>query len=129
MPPAKLFIAALLFFSLCTVSLSGQSLSSAPVKPLFASLERQENDGQELHQAFFSDREKDLYFVDFEKISVNLQNVVVRSSDGAVVLEENVFDLPVDAIYELDFSRYAPGVYQVELRAFTEVIRQKIKVD
>ena len=82
-----------------------------------------------MHQAFFSDREKDLYFVDFEKISVNLQNVVVRSSDGAVVLEENVFDLPVDAIYELDFSRYAPGVYQVELRAFTEVIRQKIKVD
>lgn len=74
----------------------------------------------------YADEENKLYYIDFENLKVNLSDVVVKNANGEVLLKDNVFDLPVNTIYELDFSKYQPGTYEIELRSFTNIIRKKI---
>ncbi len=74
----------------------------------------------------YADEENKLYYIDFENLKVNLSDIVVKNANGEVLLKDNVFDLPVNTIYELDFSAYRPGIYEIELRSFTNVIRKKL---
>ncbi len=76
----------------------------------------------------YADEENKLYYIDFELLSVNVSDIVVKDSSGKVLIQEKVFDLPVNTIYELDFSAYAPGNYMIELRSFTDVIRKQIRI-
>ncbi|WP_425421009.1 hypothetical protein [Phaeodactylibacter xiamenensis] len=78
--------------------------------------------------SLYSDEENNLYYVDFATLSVNLNDIVVTRDDGEVVLREQVFDLPVDTIYEIDFNQYGGGNYTIELRSFTDVIRRKVSI-
>lgn len=78
--------------------------------------------------SFFADEESNVFYIDFETLKVNLSEVVVNNQNGEVVLKEDVFDLPVNTIYELDCSSLASGTYEVELRSFTGVIRKTISV-
>ena len=59
--------------------------------------------------SFFYDEENEIYYIDFETISVNLTAVKVVSSTGKEVISDNVEDLPVNTIYELDCSNLAKG--------------------
>ena len=81
---------------------------------------------QDAGDAIYADAENDLYFVDFESLSVILDNIVITNESGKVVLEKKVFDLPVDTIYELDLSEYANGRYNIDLRSFTGTLRKEI---
>jgi hypothetical protein len=74
----------------------------------------------------YADAENQLYYIDFEKLRVNLNAVVLRDEQGNMVLEDEVFDLPVNTIYELDFSKLPAGKYFLELRSFSGVIRETI---
>lgn len=76
----------------------------------------------------YADEENKLYYIDFENLKVNLSDIVVKNANGEVILKDNVFDLPVNTIYELDFSTYKPGAYEIELRSFTNVIRKKLEL-
>jgi len=76
----------------------------------------------------FADEENQLYYIDFETLTFNVSDVIVKNEAGEVLLQDNVFDLPVDTIYELDFSNYQPGKYAIELRTFTEVVRKTVQV-
>jgi len=78
--------------------------------------------------SLFADEENQLYYVDFATLSVNLNDIVVTRQDGEVVLRDDLFNLPVDTIYEIDFSQYGQGSYTIELRSFTEVIRREIEI-
>ncbi len=78
--------------------------------------------------SFYSDEENKLFYIDFENISSNLSDIVVKDSDGKVLFKEDVFDLPVNTIYELDFSDYSPGDYEIELRSFTNVMRKTVTI-
>ncbi len=78
--------------------------------------------------SLYADEENNLYYVDFATLSVNLNDIVVTRDDGEVVLREQVFDLPVDTIYEIDFNQYGAGNYMIELRSFTDVIRRKVSI-
>ncbi len=78
--------------------------------------------------SFYVDEENQLYFIDFEKITVNLSNVVVRNDQGEVIVNDDVLDLPVNTIYEIDFSQYGAGDYQIELRSFTGMIRKEVSI-
>jgi len=75
---------------------------------------------------FFADQESKTIFIDFEKLNVNLSNIVVKDILGGVVFKAEVSELPVDAIYELDMSRMSPGTYEIELRSYTGVIRKTV---
>ncbi len=81
---------------------------------------------QEAGNSVYADVENDLYFIDFESLSVNLNDIVVTDANGAIVLEEKVFDLPVNTIYELDLSKYQNGKYHIELRSYTATIRKEV---
>ncbi|MCP3927983.1 MAG: hypothetical protein GY705_02645 [Bacteroidetes bacterium] len=79
--------------------------------------------------SFYIDEENDLYYIDFETVSVNLSHIVVKNAEGDVLLRDDVFDLPVNTIYELDLSEYMNGNYDIELQSFTSIIQRKIVIE
>ncbi len=76
----------------------------------------------------FADAENKLFYIDFETLNVNISDVLVRNEKGDLVWKDNVFNLPVNTIYELDFSRFQAGTYEIELRTFTGAIRKKVSL-
>lgn len=76
----------------------------------------------------FADEENKLFYIDFETLKVNVRDVLVKDEQGDLVWKDNVFNLPVNTIYELDFSRFQAGTYEIELRTFTGVIRKKVEI-
>jgi len=79
--------------------------------------------------SIFSDDENQTYFIDFEKINVNLSEIAVTNKRGEVIFKDEVYDLPVNSIYELDTSEFGSGDYVVELRTYTGVIKKDISVN
>ena len=78
--------------------------------------------------SFYSNDEARTYFIDFEKINVNLSDVIVKDEHGEILIKDNVYQLPVDTIYEVDFSPFGAGIYSIELRTFTGTIEQQINI-
>ncbi|MEM6963770.1 MAG: hypothetical protein AAF573_03325 [Bacteroidota bacterium] len=78
--------------------------------------------------SFYADEDNHTFYVDFEKINVNLSDVVIKDAEGMIVFKEDVLDLPVNAIYELDFAPFGAGDYVVELRSYTQVIKKEIAI-
>lgn len=76
----------------------------------------------------FADDENKIYYVDFESLNITLADIVVKNASGSIILKDDVFDLPVDTIYEIDLSDQKKGTYKIELRSFTSVIRKSIQV-
>ena len=76
--------------------------------------------------SIYADMDSRTYFIDFEQLAVNVNEVLVIDAEGNVVWQEEVYDLPVNSIYELDFSAYKSGQYTIELQAFTGVIRKQV---
>lgn len=76
----------------------------------------------------YADEENKLYYVDFESLSINISDIVVKRQDGEIVLQEEVFDLPVNTIYEIDFNQFGDGTYDIELRSFTQVLSRTVTI-
>ena len=79
--------------------------------------------------SFYADEDNRTFYIDFEKINVNLSDIVIKNSDGEIVFNEDVLELPVNAIYELNFEDYGKGDFVVELRSFTKIIRKNITIN
>jgi hypothetical protein len=77
--------------------------------------------------SIYADQESHTYFIDFEQLAINVNKVMVKSTNGELMWQEDVFDLPVNSIYELDFSNFSAGEYYIELEAFTGVIRKVVQ--
>lgn len=78
--------------------------------------------------AFYLDEENKVYYIDFESISVNLNDIKVVDQTGKVVKSDKLWDLPVNTIYELNVKDLEPGNYKVELRTYTGLIEKEIIV-
>lgn len=78
--------------------------------------------------SLYADEENKVYYIDFESLKVNLSDIIVKNENGQVLLKDDVFELPVNTIYELDFSQYGSGDYSIELRSFTGIIRKTISI-
>ena len=78
--------------------------------------------------SLYADEENRIYYIDFEKLTFNLSDIIVKNDDGEVIFKEDVFDLPVNTIYELDYADFKSGEYQLELRSFTGIIRKTISI-
>lgn len=74
--------------------------------------------------SFFKDDSSNYFYIDFESIDINLNEIVVKDDKGNIILEEEVNKLPVDTIFELDCSQYQHGKYVVELHSYTAVLRK-----
>ncbi len=80
--------------------------------------------------SFYEDEENKLFLIDFETIRHNIQDIVVlNKANDEVIWEESVFDLPVNSIYELDYSSYPKGKYQLELRSINGVLKKHIEIE
>jgi len=78
--------------------------------------------------SIFHNQEDNLFYVDLAAIEANLSDIKVTDEQGKVIYQENLDDLPVDAIYELDLSTYATGNYQVEVRTFKDSVVRSVSV-
>lgn len=78
--------------------------------------------------SFYADEDNRTFYVDFEKINVNLSDVIIKNKEGDIVFKDDVMELPVNAIYELNFEELGIGDYTVELRSFTKVIQKDISI-
>lgn len=66
----------------------------------------------------FKDQDVRIFYVDFELLSSNVKDVKVLGSDGHISFQEDVGGEKVNAIYEVDYSKYAPGTYILELHTY-----------
>ena len=98
-------------------SKSGEAIQSSKLKEI-------QSDNWDI----FADDENKIYYVDFESLNITLADIVVKNASGSIILKDDVFDLPVDTIYEIDLSDQKKGTYKIELRSFTSVIRKSIQV-
>lgn len=118
-----------LVFTAITLSvslLSAQSSVSTSNMMSFAgeSLEALENSTRSV----YTDQENKICFIDFQSLNINLNEIIVRDKSGKVVMEDKVFDLPVDTIYEIHLDQLKGGEYSVELKSFTKIITKGITV-
>jgi hypothetical protein len=115
---------ALLLFVFFSSNISAQSMASTgKVEMDFITLNESESDW-----SFYSDDENKMYYVDFEKLSFNLSEIVVKDAEGTIVMREDVLDLPVNTIFELDFSEFNSGKYLIELRSFKGMLKKEISL-
>mgnify|MGYP006902068406 CR=1 FL=1 len=77
----------------------------------------------------FQDELSQTYFIDFETIALNLREIVITDNEGQIIHKEYVGDFPVNAIYELDYSQFEAGNYQIELRSYTKSLIQELEVE
>lgn len=106
-----------------TTTKSYDALQNAAPAPELSLTEEEES------WSFFHDEESRIYFIDFESITLNVSDVVVKDASGQIVFSEEVISLPVDTIYELDYSDLEMGTYEVELHSFTKILKREIKID
>ncbi|MFK7771476.1 MAG: hypothetical protein AB8F94_05020 [Saprospiraceae bacterium] len=78
--------------------------------------------------SFYADDDNRTFYVDFEKINVNLSDVIIKNEIGEIVFKDDVVELPVNAIYELNFEELGVGDYTVELRSYTKIIQKNISI-
>ena len=79
--------------------------------------------------SIYTDSENRMLYVDFEKINVNLSNITVKDLEGKILFkDETLWQLPVNTIYEIDFSKFPKGNYVIELKTFTNVIKKNVTI-
>jgi hypothetical protein len=113
-------------------------LTSASLTPLQAQLlsvnnsnsnDKSEVEDNKLNWSVYADNENHVVYIDFEKINLNLNGVVVKDGEGKVVFKDDaLWQLPVNTIYEVDCSKYPKGEYLIELKTFTTIMRKAISV-
>jgi hypothetical protein len=80
--------------------------------------------------SLFTDKENSMVYIDFEQININLNGLVVKDKEGIVVFKDDaLWQLPVNTIYEIDFSKLPKGAYSVELKSFTATLRKDIAIN
>jgi hypothetical protein len=116
----KILYAALLWsISVWVMPAQAQLLAIKPSETLILTPEKN-------NWAIFTDVEKKLVYIDFEKIPVNISEISVRDTDNKLIFRDpTVWELPVNTIYEVDFAAFPKGDYALELRSFTGAITKR----
>ena len=101
----RLFILLGLLLFVGSGELAAQMTAKSPLAPTSDATELNINDW-----SIYADQESSTYFIDFEQLAVNVNKIMVKNTDGQVLWQEDVFDLPVNSIYELDFSSFNAAI-------------------
>jgi len=72
----------------------------------------------------------DILYIDFERTGQKMEHLTLKNSEGTVVKSDyDLFDLPINTIYELNLENLPRGTYFVELYTFEEqVIKETITI-
>jgi len=77
--------------------------------------------------SYYQDVDNQLFLIDFETLNYNIFEIVLRDRNtDRIIYQEDVFDLPVNSIYEFDYSTYLEGEYTLELRSTVRTLEQKL---
>ncbi len=76
----------------------------------------------------FEDQVERAFYIDFDSFNLNLKEVLIKNIQGDVIFRQEVYDLPVDAIYELDFSAYPQGYYTIEVHSFINTFSKSVEL-
>jgi hypothetical protein len=93
-----------------------------------AALELIESGSITFKNIFFFDNENELLFIDFEAIGDELKTLNVYRND-ALMMEDDLSDLPDNTIYEINTAIIRNGIYTIELVTAQDIkIRKEIVV-
>ena len=86
------------------------------------------NKNYSFYNIFFYDDENELLFIDFDAIIDDLHMLNIYRG-GALMMEDDITDLPTDAIYEINTTVIREGIYTIELVTSQDIkIRKEIIV-
>ena len=124
----KMFFAACVIAATSTFSPLNAQLLSTATPSSEATTTNPASDKSEW--SLFTDKENSMVYIDFEKINVNLNGLVVKDAAGKVVFKDDaLWQLPVNTIYEVDFSKLPKGDYAIELKSFTATLKKEISIN
>jgi hypothetical protein len=127
-PMQKMFLAACIIAATSTFSPLKAQLLSTATPSTEVTTSNIATDKPEW--SLFTDRENSMVYIDFEKINVNLNGLVVKDKEGKVVFKDDaLWQLPVNTIYEVDFSKLPKGDYSIELKSFTATLKQDVAIN
>ena len=122
----KILVATFVFVAISMTSPVHAQLLSTSNAPIGTDASKITNDPVQ-DWSFYTDNENHILYIDFEKINVNLSSLSLRDAANKVVFrDEALWQLPVNTIYEVDFSNKPKGDYVVELRTFTTVLKKTL---
>ena len=108
-------------------SLQAQS-ASTQISTLFTDVLNSNPVVEDEDWTYYQDLDNKLFLIDFESLSSNIVEIVLRNkSTDKIVYREDVFDFPVNSIYELDYKSYLKGSYIIELRSFVRTIAHEVE--
>jgi len=119
----------LFVFASCLLNLTptnAQTATNSDFDDIYAELEILERNDN--NWSFYADTENMAYFIDFATIDFNLSDIIIKDGEGQVIFEDEVLNLPLDTIYEIDFSPFGPGSYDIELHSFTGFMKKNIEI-
>ena len=79
-------------------------------------------------EAFFMDYDEKVYFIDFERFNVNINRISLVDKVGKELFSQEVWDLPVNTIYELDLKKYKFGQYTIKVETFKGLVYQEFEL-
>ena len=68
--------------------------------------------------AIFETESQANIIIDFQEIPVNLKSIKVLDKDANIIYSEDVQNLPVNALYELDLTKFSTGLYTIQLDSY-----------
>lgn len=77
---------------------------------------------------FFTDKENQLLFIDFEALGEDISKISIINGDETV-LDEDVSTLPINTIYEIDLKDYENGKqYKMLIHTSFGILTQTFKI-
>lgn len=77
------------------------------------------------------DQNRRKLYIDFEALGGKMSRLSLSSDENQeiVAIDDHLFDLPSNTIYELDLSKLEKGNYTLVLHSYTERIQKAISID
>lgn len=72
---------------------------------------------------FYANEAEQAIYIDLAKVGQRVAFLQVRKADGTLVKEESLRNVPVDAIYTMEYRDWERGHYQIELHTYQQIIR------
>jgi len=115
----KLFATTLVFVTLFAFHGFGQSSVGQEDHYRIAKMEMDIMKGFGAYRnAIFETDESDSFIIDFQEIPFNLKAIKLLDENAHVIFVDDVRNLPVDALYELDLSKFPGTNYTLQLDTY-----------
>ena len=121
----RIVTCSFIFFFLAIANLSAQTLL-ADNEVLEATTLHMVSDSED--GIFFTDPESKVCYIDFDQIDGYAKHLIVKEDGGDVLIDEALWELSPNTIYELDFEEFSSGKYKVELHTYSTVIKKDLDV-